>query len=160
MLACAGASSLGTRIASTGMLRAMQGVLRVDTVDGTNWSPALELLGAGEYIEYRGIGLTLAEYDRGHKQLGALHASIPITWHLPNLTEARAMGDIARGTAVVEELIQASQEIRAIVQQRGLRYELVNDYGKGSTLVATVVDGAVHWSDRPWERRTTTSRGD
>ena len=44
-------------------------------------------------------------------------------------------------------MIDASPDIRAIVQQRGLRYELVNDYGKGSTLVATVVDGAVRWSD-------------
>jgi hypothetical protein len=78
------------------MLRAVQGVLGVDSVDGTNWSPALELLGAGEYIEYRGIGLTLAEYDRGHKRLGALQARIPITWQLPNLTEARALTDIAR----------------------------------------------------------------
>jgi hypothetical protein len=56
-------------------------------------------------------------------------------------------------------LIDASPDIRAIVQQRGLRYELVNDYGKGSTLVATVVDGAVRWSDRPWERRKTPSQG-
>lgn len=138
----------------------MEGSLRVDAIGGTNWSAALELLRAGEYVEYRGVTLTLAEFDRGKRRLGTLQAIMPISWALSNLTEARALSDIARGTAVVDELITESADIREMAQERGLRYELVDDYGKGSTLIATVVDGVPHWNDRPWERPTRPLRGD
>lgn len=47
--------------------------LLVDSVGGPNWTGALELLAEGHEVIYRGVGLTLADYESGRLSLVPLN---------------------------------------------------------------------------------------
>jgi hypothetical protein len=128
--------------------------LRVDVVDGPNWQVALDLLREGHVIVYQGVGLTLADYSQpGRVKLDPvtpLTARIATQWQLKNLTKPRALADLTRGQAIVEDLIANSPDVRQLVDKRGLRYELVDDYDTGSILLATVTSGVIEWRHTRW----------
>lgn len=136
-------------------LKVMRGdALRVDVVDGPNWRAALELLRDGHVIVYQGVGLELADYSEpGRVTLGPLTpltARIATQWKLGNLTKSRALADLSRGQAIVQALIADSSDVRQLVDDRGLRYELVDDYDTGAILLATLTSGLVEWHHTRW----------
>lgn len=123
-----------------------RGALRVDLVGGPNWAAAVAILNEGGYIIYRGIGLTAGASDRsGKRHLGVVTAEIPSEWQSENLTEARALADIERGKAVVDELTAESPDVRQLIQSQGLQFDLIDYYGMGSTLIARYKDGSIEW---------------
>ena len=115
--------------------------LRVDTVNGPNGRAALELLRDGHVIVYQGVGFQLADFSEPGPltlcPLTPLTARIATQWALGNLTKSRASRSL-QGQAIVQALIADSGDIRQLVEDRGLRYELVNDYGTGAILLATL----------------------
>jgi hypothetical protein len=128
--------------------------LRVDVVDGPNWQAALELLRDGHVIVYQGVGLELADYSEpGRVTLGPLTrltARVATQWELGNLTKSRALADLSRGQAIVQALIADSSDVRQLVDDRGLRYELVDDYDTGAILIATLTTELVEWHHTRW----------
>ena len=129
-------------------------VLRADVVDGPNWRAALELLRDGHVIEYQGVGLQLADFSEpGRVTLGPLTpltARIATQWELGNLTKARALTDLSTGQAIVQALIADSLDIRQLVDDRGLRYELIHDYGMGAIPLANLSSGLIEWNYTRW----------
>lgn len=60
------------------------------------------------------------------------------------------MADLSHGQAVVEALAADSADIRQLIEARGVRYELLDDYGNGTLLIATSASGDVQWKHAPW----------
>jgi hypothetical protein len=136
-------------------LEIMRGdALRIDVVDGPNWQAALELLRDGHVIVYQGIGLELTDVSEPSRvtlgPLTPLTARIATQWELGNLTKSRALADLSRGQAIVQALISDSSDIRQLVDDRGLRYELVDDYDTGAILLATLTAGVIEWRHTRW----------
>jgi hypothetical protein len=136
-------------------LELMRGdTLRVDVVDGPNWRPALELLRDGHVIVYQGVGLQLADFSEpGRVTVGPLTpltARIATQWELGNLTKSRALTDLTTGQAIVQALIADSSDVRELVEDRGLRYELIDDYDTGAILLATLSSGVIEWHRTRW----------
>jgi hypothetical protein len=133
------------------------GDLRIDAVGGPNWEAALEMLKEGRYIVYQGVGLALADFSEpGHVKLNPrspVTARVFSEWEPANLTQARALADLSRGQTIIEGLVSDSSAVRQLVSERGLRYELLWDYGMGAVLIATEASGAVEWHFMPWARR-------
>ena len=128
--------------------------LPVDSCEGPRWRTALEVLKEGGYVVFKGVGLTLRDDGaRGKPQLGTLRARVQSGWQAQNLSEARALEDLSRGAAIVDDLIARSPEIREVVEQRGMLYELLDDYGTGAVLIATMSEGRIDWRLAPWRTR-------
>jgi hypothetical protein len=125
--------------------------LRIDVVDGPNWQAALELLRDGHVIVYQGVGLELTDVSEPSRvTLNPLTARIATQWELGNLTKSRALADLSRGQAIVQALIADNSYIRQLVDDRGLRYELVDDYDTGAILLATLTSGVIEWRHTRW----------
>ena len=128
--------------------------LRVDVVDGPNWRAALELLRDGHVIVHRGVGLQLADFSGPGRvtvdPLTPVTARIATQWELGNLTKSRALADLSTGQAIVQALIADSSDLRELVEDRGLRYELIDDYDTGAILLATLSSGVVEWHHTRW----------
>jgi hypothetical protein len=135
-------------------------VLPIYSVDDPNWPIALEVLQEGGYIAYQGVGLTLRDYSATGRIKPApdtpLTARMATQWQTENLTEARALADLSHAEAVLEALIADSPEIAKLVDDRGLRFELLDDYGTGAILIAIASSGRVDWLSTPWTRETST----
>jgi hypothetical protein len=95
----------------------------------------------GEYVVYRGIGLTLREYRGPRLALGRLKARIQSSWQAENVTRERAIADLESGKATIQQLLHDSPEIADLARKHGLEYELIDDYGMGAVQVAREVDG-------------------
>ena len=128
--------------------------LRVDVVDGPNWRTAIELLKDGHVIVYQGVGLQLADFSEpGRVTVGPLTpltARIATQWELGRLTKSRALADLTAGQAIVQALIADSSDIGELVADRGLRYELIDDYDTGAILLATLSSGVIEWHHTRW----------
>lgn len=123
------------------------GPLSVDVVGGPNWAAFVAILSQGGYVSYRGVGLTLGEPQKGGgRRLGVVRAEIVSEWQSQNLTEARAMAELEHGKAVTEELVAESADVRDLVRDHGVQYELIEDYGTGSLLIAREKGGNLEWS--------------
>jgi hypothetical protein len=94
--------------------------------------------------------LILSEPGRVTPPLTPLTARIATQWELGNLTKSRALADLSRGQAIVQALIADSSDIRQLVDDRGLRYELVDDYDTGTILLATLTSGVIEWRRTRW----------
>jgi len=128
--------------------------MRVDVVDGPNWRAALELLRDGHVIVYQGVGLQLADVSATGRVAGGaltpLTARIATHWGLGNLTKSRALTALSTSQAIVQALIADSSDVRELVEGRGLRYELIDDYETGAILLATVSSGVIEWHHTRW----------
>ncbi|HEX3630185.1 MAG TPA: hypothetical protein VHW91_06935 [Candidatus Dormibacteraeota bacterium] len=113
----------------------------MEAVGGPNWSAAIAMIRDGGYVIYRAIGLTLREYRGPQPALGRLKARIQSSWQAENVTRERAIADLERGKATIQALVKESAEIRELARERGLEYELIDDYGMGAVRLATEVDG-------------------
>ena len=63
------------------------------------------------------------------------------------------MADLERGKSVIDELLAESADVRKMVQDHGIQYQLINDYGTGSLLIARETDGNLEWGYTPWQRK-------
>ena len=117
--------------------------LSLDEVGGPNWSAAIAIIREGGFVVYRGIGLTLRDYHGPRPALGRLTARIQSSWQAENVAKDRAIADLERSKATIQELIDESSEIAALAQKHGLEYEPIDDYGMGAVRLAVEADGSV-----------------
>ena len=149
-------TAVGIAPAGRGSLAGVRrsGPLSVDLVGGPNWAAFVAILSEGGYVIYRGVGLTCGEYQTGGgRGIGVVRADIVSEWQSGYLTEERALADLERGKSVIGELLAESAEVRELVQHHGLQYQLIDDYGNGSLLIAREKNGNLEWSYTPWQRQ-------
>lgn len=112
-------------------------LLHVDQPAGERFKLALEQLGAGQSVVYRGVVLSIAG--------GELHVEVPSEWSARNVDESRARAMLASAARVVEGLVTASGAFSALVDGSSRRFTLVEDYGNGAVAICELV-----WEEFRW----------
>jgi hypothetical protein len=116
--------------------------LNVDEATGRRWQAALELLEAGGYIFWRGIGLTLrAHTGHGRSRVGPkVFVRVFSLWQPENMTPSRAEAALRRAQAELKDLEAESSDFAKLIAGRPMSFELLHDYGMGSVLLASWTD--------------------
>ena len=100
-----------------------------DETTGRRAEAARERLAAGEFVNFRGLGLQ-APPD------GALECRVFTAWAPENLTEPIARREFEAGKAKLADLFDGSPAIRTLLESRDRLWELLYDYGGGAALIA------------------------
>jgi len=111
----------------------------VDDMTGSRFALALERFYAGHAFVYRDVG-----FVRGED--GFVNCIVDSSWGAENVTAKTAEEDLATGAAVLAALSAASSEFHAVVGDRRICFELIEDYGNGSILICSQTDGVMTWA--------------
>ena len=118
-----------------------RGSFSVDEPRGQRWKLGLERLTAGDPVVVRGVRLWLDEP-------GVVRVEVASAWSdARRLTEDVARGELVRAKGKVEDLLRDAA-VNEVVGDRALRYELVNDYDTGTTLICTLTGDQLEWATR------------
>jgi hypothetical protein len=117
-----------------------RGAFVIEELSGPRFELAMERLRNGQSFELQDVALRL-------EKTGALVCVVDSSWGIENITLATATNDLRAGEATVDLLLQSSPAFAATVQERPVRYELVEDYGGGSVLICSKVGDVVTWAD-------------
>ena len=127
--------------------------LKVDEASGQRWKAALEVLAEGGYIRWgsigwRGIGLTFrSQVGAGPSRVGTtLYVRVPSEWPASSITPSRAEAELRAAQDEIDSLTQNSAEFANLIAGHPVSYELLDDYGTGSVLLAK-------WTDAGFEYR-------
>jgi hypothetical protein len=116
---------------------AFQNDLHVHEPRGSEWDSALDVLGKGEAVVVAACRLSF----RGDLLL----VEVPNAWPPGEATLQTARDELERTQSFVEWLKETSDEFTSLIGPRPIVYELIDDYGAGTVLVARLSDGELEW---------------
>ena len=111
----------------------------VDGATGARIGLAMERFVNGDSFEFLGVAFRM-DTD------GVVHCSVESSWDLANVTVATASKDLDEGVAALRDLSDVSSVFKVAIANAPICYELVEDYGMGSTLICSRREGVLEWA--------------
>jgi len=113
-------------------------VLQVTETDGPRFELALERLRAGHGFALNDVSFCLVDKN--------LLVNVKTAWLIENLTEQRAMDELARGQKVYETLLKDSPAFSTVVENLEPSFVLISDYGNGTVELARLINERLVWA--------------
>lgn len=107
-----------------------------DQLIGDRFDLAMELLAQGEFVIYRDVRLHIGRD-------GSLECAKPSSWQPENMTEERALEDLATVESVLGEL-KTSAKFSQVISGRAVRLQLTDDYNTDEGIMRGGGDNVVH----------------
>jgi hypothetical protein len=105
-------------------------IIKLEGLAGARFAAALELLREGGGFSFEGV---VFRFDAP----GELLCIVESSWSPERVSRSTATEDLDFAAAVLERVQSASPEFAALTQSATHRFELIDDYGGGSVLLAS-----------------------
>jgi hypothetical protein len=119
--------------------------MRLEEPTGRRAEVAYEQLSAGNYINFRGLGLQIVPS-------GVVECRVFSQWAPENLNAEIAAQEFAVGKEQLGDLLAGSEKFASLLEPRVQIWELLYDYGQGAIRLCRLDGDKLVW-DAGWPKR-------